>query len=217
MLIVFLAFLEGILSIDNALVLALMARHLPEKKQRKALTYGLIGSVIFRLAALSIVTKLMQWVWVKYLGGGYLVIIALHHLLRDSEKNPEKLPKFARGFWSTVVLIELMDIAFAVDSILAAVALSNKLWIVFLGGMMGVVLMRFSAVLFIKALNVFPHFETTAYLLVLLIGVKLLIEGFHPPGVNFHDTSNPAFWALWVSFVLCILYGFKPKSKKDAS
>lgn len=210
-LIAFLAFLEGILSIDNALVLALMARHLPKKQQRKALTYGLAGSIIFRLVALSIASQLMKWVWVKFIGGGYLIVVALHHLLRDPVKNPEKLPKFARGFWSTVFLIELMDIAFAVDSILAAVALTNKFWIVFAGGMMGVVLMRFAASVFLKILHRFPNFETTSYLLILVIGTKLVLEGLHLPQLNFHDTSSPSFWGLWITFVLCILYGFRKK------
>lgn len=210
-LIGFLAFLEGILSIDNALVLALMARHLPPKQQRKALTYGLVGSVVFRLAALSIASHLMKWVWVKFIGGGYLMIIALHHLLRDPAKNPEKLPKAAQSFWTTVIIIELMDIAFAVDSILAAVALSQKFWIVFLGGIMGVVLMRFAATVFLKVLQRFPNFEKTAYLLILVIGTKLILEGLHLPGIDFHDSSNPAFWAVWGSFVLCILYGFRKK------
>lgn len=211
LLIAFLAFLEGILSIDNALVLALMSRHLPPKKQRQALTYGLLGSVIFRLAALSIASQLMKWTWVKFIGGGYLIVISLHHLLRNSAKNPEKLPKIAQGFWTTVALIELMDIAFAVDSILAAVALSNKFWIVFTGGMMGVILMRFAATLFLKILQRFPNFETTAYLLILVIGSKLVIEGFHLPQIQFHDTSNPAFWGLWITFTLCLLMGFRRK------
>ncbi len=211
LLVGFLAFLEGILSIDNALVLALMARHLPPKKQRKALTYGLVGSVVFRLAALSIASQLMKWVWVKYVGGAYLIIIALHHLLRDPVKDPETLPKVARGFWTTVVLIELMDIAFAIDSILAAVALSQKFWIVFAGGMMGVILMRFAAAIFLRILRRFPNFETTAYLLVLVIGVKLVIEGMHLPQIDFQSASNPAFWVLWISFALCILYGFRRK------
>lgn len=209
----FLAFLEAILSIDNALVLAVMARHLPGPKQRKALTYGLWGSVIFRLSILSIATKLIQSDWVKYLGGAYLIIIALHHLLRDPKKNPERLPRFARGFWPTVIMIELMDIAFAVDSILAAVALTQKFWIIFVGGMIGVILMRFAAALFIKLLNLFPRFETSAYLLVLLIGLKLLIEATHLSGVDFHDMKNPASWVLWSSFLLSILYGLRPKSR----
>ena len=217
----FLAFLEGILSIDNALVLALMASHLPRDQQRKALTFGLVGSVVFRLAALSIATQLIQWHWVKWLGGGYLLFIAIRHFYAewkqsrssDEEVATQKKQK-AHSFWKTVFLIELMDIAFAVDSILAAVALTQKLWIVFVGGMLGVILMRFAASVFLKVLDRFPGFETTAYVLILIIGAKVTLEGFDLPQLDFHSARSPAFWIFWSLMMLGILSGFrKPKSR----
>lgn len=211
-LIGFLAFLEGILSIDNALVLALMARHLPKEQQRKALTYGLAGSVVFRLASLTIVSHLMRWTWVKFVGGGYLLIVGGSHLIKRANGDDlSKAPSKKRGFWATVALIELMDIAFAVDSILAAVALTNKFWIVFTGGMMGVLLMRFAASGFLALLHRFPNFETTAYLLVTVIGAKLVVDGFHFPGVDFHSASSPAFWIFWGMMLLSLLFGFRRK------
>ena len=88
-------------------------------------------------------------------------------------------------FWNTVIAIELTDMAFAVDSIVAAVAMVSgansgekctvhpKLWLVVVGGMLGVIAMRFAAAMFIKLLDKFPRFELSAYLLVLVIGVKL--------------------------------------------
>jgi YkoY family integral membrane protein len=209
----FLAFLEGILSIDNALVLALTAKGLPLNQQRKALTYGLAGAVVFRLGALLIIRQLMGWTWVKYVGGAYLVFISLQHLLRRKHHKAEEsgTKKPARGFWKTVAVIELMDIAFAVDSILAAVALTNKFWIVFIGGFLGVILIRFSATVFIKLLHRFPAFEPTAYLLILWIGLKLIVEGFHLPGLEFESAGSPAFWAFWGLMALTILSGFRPK------
>ncbi|MCM2278557.1 MAG: TerC family protein [Oligoflexia bacterium] len=209
-LIGFLAFLEGILSIDNALVLALMAKHLPREQQRKALTYGLAGAIGFRLLSLAIVTQLMRWTWVKFAGGGYLVFIAVKHLF-FAGKDEQKSPKSAPGFWKTVLLIELMDIAFAVDSILAAVALTNKFWIVFTGGFMGVVMMRFAASVFLKLLERFPRFETSAYLLILVIGTKLIVEGFRFPGIDFHSASQPAFWVFWSLMAAAFFYGFRRK------
>jgi YkoY family integral membrane protein len=211
-LIGFLAFLEGILSIDNALVLAMMARHLPPALQKRALTYGLVGAVVFRIIALGLVTQLMQWTWVKFVGGGYLIIVSLSHFLKKSEEDPNK-PAKVRGFWATVAMIELMDIAFAVDSILAAVAVSNKFWIVFTGGFIGVIMMRFAATVFLKLLARFPSFETAAYLLVLTIGVKLVVDGFKFRGFDFHSSESPAFWVFWSTMALCVAYGFMPKRK----
>lgn len=216
----FLTFLEGILSIDNALVLALLAKPLPPHLQRKALTYGLVGAVVFRLIALSLTTYLMQWGWVKWVGGGYLVYVSVAHFLKKQkeEENLEAKKLSASNqkwlFWKTVLVIELTDIAFAVDSILAAVALSNKFWVVFTGGFLGVILMRVAANAFITLLDKFPRMETTAYLLVLIIGIKLLIDAAHLPGIDFHSSSSPAFWIFWASMAGALGVGLIRPSKK---
>jgi YkoY family integral membrane protein len=212
-LIGFLAFLEGILSIDNAIVLAMMAKPLPPAQQKKALTYGLVGAVFFRLAVLAIATKIIHWPWAKILGGGYLLFIGLRHFISGDhhEDAAARKLKGPPNFWRTVVMIELMDIAFAVDSILAAVALTDKLWIVFTGGMLGVIMMRYAATVFIKVLAKFPRFERTAYELIILIGMKLLIDAFHLPGIDFHSPSSPGFWAFWGLMALSILLALKRK------
>jgi len=207
-LVLFLIFLEGVLSVDNAVVLAIMVKHLPPKQRTRALTYGLVGAVFFRLAALSLATLLMQWRWVKFVGGAYLLFIALKHLLRK-EDAPEVNPSINRAnFWTTVLWIEIMDIVFAVDSILAAVALSQKLWVVFVGGMSGAILMRFAASGFSRILDRFPGFERTAYQLVLLIGMKIFLEGFHLPMLEFGSPRHPAFWVFWTFMALTIVGGF---------
>lgn len=211
-LILFLVFLEGILSIDNALVLAVLARDLPKEQQRKALTYGLIGAFVFRLLSLGIVTYLMQWNWVKYVGGGYLLFISLKHFLKREPKEGEHAHKHYKNFWKVVIAIELTDIAFAIDSILAAVALTPKFWIVFTGGVMGVILMRFAASFLIVIMDKFPKLDDTAYQLVFLIGLKLILEALHIPGLNFHQVMSPAALGFWGLVAVIIVLGFrKPK------
>jgi len=214
-----LAFLEGILSIDNALVLALLAKRLPKHQQKKALTYGLAGAVIFRLAALSLTTFLMRWTWVKWAGGFYLLYVGLKHFWDNREsakKNEAETSKAQKpaGFWKTVLIIELTDIAFAVDSILAAVALSNKFWVVFIGGFLGIVLMRVAATTFIVLLEKFPRLEVTAYLLVTLIGSKLLVDAAKFPGVDFHSATSPAAWVFWGLMIAFIALGVTGARKK---
>jgi predicted tellurium resistance membrane protein TerC len=123
----------------------------------------------------------------------------------------------------------MTDIAFAIDSILAAIALVGgapaghqgphpKLWVVITGGMLGVILMRFAAVMFIKLLERFPRFEVSAYLLVLVIGGKLLADwGFntaaHPHVVDFHNPGGAAFWVFWLLMAVCLAVGFLPQKK----
>src|SRR5688572_20527655 len=81
--------LEGLLSIDNALVLGLLAKRLPRHQQKKALTYGLIGAFVFRFAAIGLATFLLTWTIFKLLGGAYLVYIAIKHFFFESQ-DPEK-------------------------------------------------------------------------------------------------------------------------------
>jgi len=213
----FLVFLEGILSIDNALVLALIVSALPHHQQRRALTYGIVGAVVFRLIAIGMAAYLMHWWWVKFVGGAYLLYLSLHYWWTSGkEKEEEKggIQAKERNFWMTVLVVELTDIAFAIDSILTAVALSNKVWVVMAGGVLGLIMMRFAATLFIKLLDKFPRFEPTAYMLVFIIGIKLIIDGFHLPQVDFHSAKNPAFWVFWISMALCFLFGFSKRAEQ---
>lgn len=228
--------LEGVLSIDNALVLGLLAKRLPKQQQRKALTYGLGGAFVFRFVAIGAAAYLLQWRFVKLVGGGYLLWVAIKHFFLDQRKEELRNrsaisapPLRHAGFWSTVAVIELTDIAFAIDSIVAAIALVGsapvghtgphpKLWVVITGGMLGVILMRFAAVLFIKLLDEFPRFETSAYLLVSIIGVKLIVDWglntpAHPHRANFHSPESAAFWIFWILMLLCFAVGFLPRKK----
>src|SRR5688500_11415868 len=97
-----LVFLEGILSVDNALVLAVLAKHLPKDQQKRALTYGLLGAFVFRLIALALVTYLVKWTWVKYVGGGYLIYIAVKHIFFSPKNEDMELKVKGAGFWRTV-------------------------------------------------------------------------------------------------------------------
>ncbi len=216
LLIGLLVFLEGILSVDNALVLALLAKHLPKKEQRKALSYGLIGAFLFRFIALAMVSYLVKWTWVKFVGGGYLLYVAIKHLFFGVKPGDRQPKTTGSSFWRTVIAIELTDVAFAVDSILAGIALTPKLWIVFTGGVLGIVLMRFAASAFIKLIERFPRLETTAYVLVLIIGVKVILEALRLPGVDFHSPQAPSFWIFWCLMTAGITFGFvrkKPAAK----
>lgn len=200
--------LEGLLSIDNALVLGMLAKRLPKHMRARALSYGLIGAFVFRVIAILAAGFLLKYTFVKFLGGAYLAYIAIKHLwearnashdkvieldasgnailddneaeLTEADFTPEENKRHVGLFWRTVLVIELTDIAFAVDSILAAMALAGsrteKLWVVITGGIIGVILMRFAAAMFVRLLERFPRFELAAYLLVLTIGLKLLAD-----------------------------------------
>lgn len=206
-----LVLLEGLLSADNALVLAVMVRHLPRNQQRRVLNYGIWGSILFRVIALSLSSILLKFWICKVLGGGYLLYLALAHFHRHRQSlaHPDgdqaKAPAgWTRSFWGTVTSITFADIAFSVDSILAAVAMAEgfpghfgdrgKFYIVLAGGVLGIITMRFVVRYFLILLEKFPGLEEGAYYLVAWIGLKLLISGLHHAGVLGFHIPEMAFW-----------------------
>src|SRR6186713_760894 len=82
--------LEGVLSIDNALVLGLLAKRLKPEQRNRALFYGLAGAFVFRFLAIGTATFLLQWTVVKLLGGGYLVYIAVKHLFFEAKEEEDE-------------------------------------------------------------------------------------------------------------------------------
>lgn len=178
--------IEGLLSADNALVLAVMVRHLPEKQRKKALFYGLIGAYFFRFLAIGVGVFLIKLWWVKVLGAAYLAWLAIQYFIEKSKGGVEEeiedmkakgfLMRIFGTFWGTVIAVELMDIAFSVDSVLAAFGVSEKVWVLLIGGMIGILMMRGIAGVFLKLIERVPELETTAYLLILLIAAKMLLS-----------------------------------------
>lgn len=194
-IIFWLIILEGLLSCDNALVLAVVVSRLPTKdQQRKALFYGILGAYFFRFLAIGLGTYLIKMKWIQILGAGYLLWMAVKYFLskREESAGESEEPQIKKGgfwdtFWGVVVTVELMDISFSVDSILAAFAMSDKVWVLFLGGMLGILMMRGVAQIFIKLLERYPSLESAAYVLIALIGGKLLGQAFgiHLPQIAF--------------------------------
>lgn len=188
-----LVILEGLLSADNALVLAVMVKHLPPDQRKKALFYGLIGAYAFRFIAIGVGVFLIKLWWVKILGAGYLAWLSIKYFIDKSKgegveddaegglKAEGVLIRLFGTFWGTVVAVEIMDIAFSVDSVLAAFGVSEEIWVLLLGGMLGVLMMRGIAGVFLKLIERIPELETTAYILIALIALKmgLSVVGFH--------------------------------------
>jgi YkoY family integral membrane protein len=113
------------------------------------------------------------------LGAAYLLYIALKHFLKPEEAHaPRPLEATAAQFWKVVAQVELMDLAFAVDSVLVAVALSDKLWVIYTGVFLGILAIRMLASLVVTLLDRYPRFKHLAYVVVGLAGVKLAIGGW---------------------------------------
>ncbi len=171
--------IEGLLSVDNALAIAAMANHLPEHQKRKALRWGIVGAYAFRGLALAGAAYIIANPWLKIIGAAYLVYLMCAHFTNAAaEEKHEHAPTniASRGFWATVAAIELMDLSLSVDNVVAAVAMSPKLWVVCLGVFIGILALRFVAGACLRLLEKYPVLEHTAFLLIGYVGAILVAE-----------------------------------------
>lgn len=211
--------LEALLSADNALILAIIVRHLPKDQQKKALFYGLMGAFVLRLAAILIASKIAAFWWLQTIGALYLLYLPIKHFVRHTS-NKEVKVAVAAGFWMTVAQAELTDLAFAIDSILVAVAIEphpNKVWVIYLGAIIGIVLLRWAASAFLRLLEKYPVLDHVAYLLVGWAGVKLTFLAGHTYGEHYKATHDGALAPIqiapmsplifWIGLILIVGIG----------
>lgn len=197
-----LIFLEGILSIDNAAVLGAMVAPLPDdqnipwpkaiarigrrlnrllgKQRIAALRVGLLGAYVGRGAMLFLASFLIHNSWLRLVGAVYLIRLAFNELgdttpMTETEEEQQKALR-SSSFWSVVLTVEVMDLVFSIDNVIAAVSLSNELWVVLLGVGIGILTMRFAAGLFSYAVEREPILKEAAYILILNIGIQLIAE-----------------------------------------
>ncbi|HUF48094.1 MAG TPA: hypothetical protein VMM93_09770 [Vicinamibacterales bacterium] len=205
--------LEGLLSADNALVLAILVMGLPREQQTRALRYGIVGAFVFRSIAVLLAAYLINIPWVALAGGLYLLYLAYAHFAQRSHDGsrreaPSAKPAFGlSAFWATVVRVEAVDVVFSVDSILVAVALSPKLWVIITGGLLGIVAMRFVAGRFIALIRRYPAIVDGAFIIIGWIGLKLLFDFAHRMAwVSWEIPKTISLGMVIVIFAIAFLY-----------
>jgi YkoY family integral membrane protein len=178
-----LVILEGLLSFDNALALAaLVSKRLSTSRdRRRALTWGIWGAYGFRTIVIFIGTWLLANAWVKVIAGAYLIWLAVGELFLKHQKGKQEHEvrvgtSFLSPLWATIVSVELMDIMFSVDSIGVALVLSKKKWVLILGAALGILMMRLAATLFVRLIKRFPILMKTAFVLVGIAGINIILE-----------------------------------------
>jgi len=200
--------LEGLLSIDNAAVLGALVVPLPDDKSIEwpkslarigailqpvlgnqrlaALRVGLLGAYIGRGSMLVLASLIVNNPWLKVVGALYLIRLAFDNLgmAEPGEEDAHIHPASTASFWSVVLVVELTDLIFSLDNVVAAVSLSTKLWVVMVGVAIGILMMRFAAGLFSYAVEREPVLKNAAYILILAIGGELLVEEFGHLAIN---------------------------------
>lgn len=189
-----LVIIESLLSVDNAAVLATMVGDLPAEQRKKALRYGIFGAYVFRGMCIVFASFLIDFWYLKPLGGLYLLYLVWDHFRAGPAHDDERVEKekswlyrntlglFGK-FWATVALIELMDLAFSIDNVFAVVAFTDNLILIIAGVFIGILAMRLVAQAFVLLMGKYPFLETAAFVIIAILGLKLvlsLFEHFQP-------------------------------------
>lgn len=216
--------IESLLSVDNAAVLATMVMDLPKNQRYKALRYGIIGAYVFRGLALVFAAFLIKFWYLKPLGGLYLLYLVYDWYKGKQTETKEDdfinkkgnwLYKATVGwmgnFWATVALVELMDMAFSIDNVFAAVAFSKNIILIWVGVFIGILAMRFVAQGFVKLMEKYTFLETSAFVVIGILGLKLLLS------IYVHFSPNDSFSkfmaspsADWATSILTVSIFFIP-------
>lgn len=229
MVVLMLILIEGVLSVDNAAVLATMVMRLPQEQRGRALRYGILGAYAFRGLCLFLASWLMSIWWLEPLGGLYLIWLAWKHFSKHESVEEEGaeaashegawLYRHTIGrlgpFWATVVAVEIMDLAFSIDNVLAAVAyvkdfpMPSRLVLVCTGVFLGILTMRFAAQGFVRLMHHFRFLETCAFVVIGILGLKLMLSiprHFLPPGNAIHDFLASKHFDLFTSVLTLLIF-----------
>jgi YkoY family integral membrane protein len=204
--------LEGLLSADNALVMAVMVLGLPKDAHKKVLSYGLIGAFAFRIIATILAVYLIKLVFVKLLGGLYLLYLTYSHFKggnAEARRTPPKAkPAFGlSAFWATVIRIEMVNLAFSIDSILVAVAMSPKLSVVVIGGILGIIAMRMVVGQLLRLIQRYPSLVDGAFIIIAWVAMKLIIDYAHAMHwISWEIPHNIEIIVVIAIFVLAYIY-----------
>jgi tellurite resistance protein TerC len=223
-------FLEGILSLDNAAILGAIVLTLPGdqaipwppilrragrmlnpvlgQQQTAALRVGLLVAYLARAAALAAASLIIQNEWLQLLGALYLIKISSRELVLlrqrhgpvEDRKGNLLHTAQGQGFWSTVLMVEIIDLSLSLDNVVVVISLSRQLWLVMLGVAAGILLMRFAAGVFSSLMEKIPGLIPSTYALVFTIGVELLLP--HWSGI---EIPNPVRFGVNIGILLLAL------------
>ena len=202
--------LEAVLSADNAIALAAIAQGLEDSKlQRRALNLGLVVAYVLRMSLILTATWVIKFWQFNLLGAVYLLWLVFQYFTsHESDGHEHHGPQFA-SLWQAIPMIALTDLAFSLDSVTTAIAVSQETWLVVTGATIGIIALRFMAGWFILWLEQYVHLEDAGYFTVALVGLRLLVRVINP------DILPPE-WVMVSAIALIFLWGFSERKLVDA-
>ncbi|MDV3353730.1 DUF475 domain-containing protein [Leptolyngbyaceae cyanobacterium CCMR0082] len=198
--------MEAVLTADNAIALAGLAQTLQQPElERRALNIGLGLAYVFRMLLVVGTAWVLQFWQFELAGALYLLWLAGRYFTTKPPDSSQLVQ--ASSHWQIIPLMVLTDLAFSLDSVTTALAISQELWLIMLGGTIGVVLLRFLAGLFIQWLQEFVYLEDAGYWAVALVGMRLLLRVVNPEWV-------PPEWAMISLIAVLFIWGFSRRTSE---
>lgn len=206
LVLIILVFLEAVLSADNAIALAALSQGLEDPKlQRQALNVGLVVAYVLRISLILTATWVVNLWQFELLGAAYLLWLVFQYFTsKENDGNEHHGPRF-ETLWQAIPLIALTDLAFSLDSVTTAIAVSQETWLVLTGATIGIITLRFMAGLFIRWLDEYVHLEDAGYITVALVGLRLLLRVIN-------DQLVPPEWLMISVIALIFLWGFSKRT-----
>ncbi|NEO25773.1 MAG: hypothetical protein F6K03_02455 [Kamptonema sp. SIO4C4] len=205
-LLLILVVLEAVLSADNAIALASIAQGLPNPQQQgRALNIGLVAAYVLRITLILTATWVVQFWQFEVLGAVYLLWLAYRYYTSPEDENHHHQGTRFASVWHAIPMIALTDLAFSLDSVTTAIAISDKTWLVVTGGTIGVLALRFLAGLFLRWLAEYENLEDAGYITVALVGFRLLTKAIVPELV-------PPEWIMITAIALIFVWGFSKRT-----
>lgn len=198
--------LEAVLSADNAIALASIAQGLETKKEQTyALNIGLLLAYILRMLLIVVATWVIQFWQFELLGAIYLLWLVFRYFVAKSDNESDEGTFAFSSLWKAIPMIAFTDLAFSLDSVTTAIAVSNQIWLIIAGGTIGVITLRFLAQLFIKWIQEYNHLQDAGFITVGFVGVRLLLRVIQPELV-------PPEWVMVTFIVGMFTWGFSEKN-----
>ena len=206
LLLLVLVALEAVLSADNAIALAAIAQGLEKPElERRALNIGLVFAYILRMSLILTASWVGKYWQFELAGAIYLLWLVFQYFSSDSEDGDEHHgPRFT-SLWQAIPVLALTDLAFSLDSVTTAIAVSQETWLILIGATIGIIALRFMAGLFIRWLDEFTHLEDAGYITVALVGLRLLMRVIN-------DSLVPPEWVMVTAVALIFVWGFSKRN-----
>ncbi len=201
--------LELVLSADNAVALASITKSLSNKSlQDKALSIGISISLFLRLILIIFAEVLIKLWPLKLLAGIYLLILSFIKLSRNNTNDNTEIPSNSNktSLLKIILALSITDLAFSIDSITAAISISDQLLLVITGALIGVIALRFTSGLFVRLLEKYSRLEKAGYIAVGIVGTKLIFSLIKP------DFNIPEY-ILFIIMIFLFAWGFSKKIK----